>query len=231
MDLGKDLLFRILSSSSATIIHSAAKPNDLLDSILRQMISLLHDSSYLLENRKILLFLRRQETKSFKKGNHIRDDGSCIVHLVIPNPVFPFPQGSAFQTPLEQRQDHLVFLRNIEAQGNLPRHRVVLAFSERNIEASLAIGESCKIIADGRGNLVYELFSPFIHFGTFPADCPHLTDCHCPLAGRVPEDTPEFPAFSQVYLRNYNGQIIVTAAVYWGFSSVLRGPKTANTSL
>ena len=33
----------------------------------------------------------------------------------------------------------------------------------------------------------------------FPADCPHLTDCHCSQLERVPEDTPGFPAYSQVY--------------------------------
>ena len=44
--------------------------------------------------------------------------------------------------------------------------------------------------------------------GIFPADCPHLTDCHCLVPRRVPEDTPEFPAYSQVYLRNYNRSFV-----------------------
>ena len=41
----------------------------------------------------------------------------------------------------------------------------------------------------------------------FPADCPHrwivteLTSRNRSI--RVPADTPEFPAYSQVYLRNY----------------------------
>ena len=32
----------------------------------------------------------------------------------------------------------------------------------------------------------------------------------------------EFPAYSQVFLRNYNGDLIVTAAVYRGFDQELR---------
>ena len=36
---------------------------------------------------------------------------------------------------------------------------------------------------------------------------------------RVPPDAPDFPAYSQVYLRNYSGQLIVTAGLHWGFSS------------
>jgi len=38
----------------------------------------------------------------------------------------------------------------------------------------------------------------------FPADCPHPKDFHCHLRWRVPGDSTEFPAYSQVYLRNYN---------------------------
>jgi hypothetical protein len=44
-------------------------------------------------------------------------------------------------------------------------------------------------------------------------------------ARRNPASTEGFsdvPAFSQIFLRNYNGQLIVTAAVYWGFGSMLR---------
>ena len=32
----------------------------------------------------------------------------------------------------------------------------------------------------------------------------------------------DFPAYSQIFFRNYNGQLIVTAAVYRGFDSKLR---------
>ena len=37
----------------------------------------------------------------------------------------------------------------------------------------------------------------------------------------VAEDTPEFPADSQIFLRNYNGQFIVTAGVHQCFRSRL----------
>ena len=67
-------------------------------------------------------------------------------------------------------------------------------------------------------------------FWAFPADCPHWMDCHCRFLDEYHQILTEFPAYSQVFLRNYNGQIfIVTAAVYWGFSSLLR--LTANRSL
>ena len=38
---------------------------------------------------------------------------------------------------------------------------------------------------------------------------------------RVVRDAPDIPAYSQIYLRNYNGQFIVTAAIHWGLSSEL----------
>jgi hypothetical protein len=66
----------------------------------------------------------------------------------------------------------------------------------------------------------------------FPADCPHLADCHCRLTTTSTGGFSEFPAYSQVYLRNYNidpGTLcigvaisIVTAAVYRGFDQELR---------
>ena len=44
----------------------------------------------------------------------------------------------------------------------------------------------------------------------FPADCPHPVPCGV-------EDTWEFPAYGQIYLRNYNEvRFIVTAAVHQG---------------
>jgi len=44
--------------------------------------------------------------------------------------------------------------------------------------------------------------------GAFPADCPHLSHCHPPpIGGRVAQDPPGFPAYSQIYLRNYSGPV------------------------
>ena len=40
----------------------------------------------------------------------------------------------------------------------------------------------------------------------------------------------DVPAYSQIFLRNYNGQLIVTAAVYRGFDSKLRSSYPKLTS-
>ena len=55
----------------------------------------------------------------------------------------------------------------------------------------------------------------------FPADYLHWSDCHLRCFPQVPPDSSGFPAYSQIYFRNYDGQFIVTAAVYWGFPSKL----------
>ena len=70
---------------------------------------------------------------------------------------------------------------------------------------------------------VWPLRIPVLSRGpAFPADCLHRPIFTAGLAGEYGADTPGFPANSQIYLRNYNGQLIVTAAVYRRFSSELR---------
>src|SRR3990172_943186 len=64
----------------------------------------------------------------------------------------------------------------------------------------------------------------------FPADCLYRSDCHCRSGDRrVRAELPGFPAYGRIYLRNYNGQLIVTAAVHRGFDSELRPGKPGLT--
>ena len=83
---------------------------------------------------------------------------------------------------------------------------------------------------------VWPLRIPLELQAAFPADCAHRTHFHRLDSRLVAPDTPEFPAYSQLHSRNlfregqtracsrvvYLRTVIVTAAVYRGFSSQLR---------
>src|SRR5207249_10517938 len=57
----------------------------------------------------------------------------------------------------------------------------------------------------------------------FPADCPHLSDCHCrQFHGEYRRIHRVFQHIARFVLETTAVQNIVTAAVYWGFHSERR---------
>src|SRR5271169_5756314 len=119
------------------------------------MLPCLEQFSQFDELREVTLLLRRQEMKSAKKRNHVVQNRLEIVHLVIPDAVLALAHRPAFQVPLEQRQDHGIALRDVEAERHLPWQRVILPRPEAHIEASLPIHEAGQIAADLDRNTLY----------------------------------------------------------------------------
>src|SRR5206468_5588590 len=74
-----------------------------------------------------------------------------------------------------------------------------------------------------RGSGVWSLRILSDRRSAFPADCPHLMDCHCrQVRGEYQRIHRLFQHIARFVLGTTAVQAIVTAAVYWGFPSERR---------
>src|SRR5262245_43862040 len=137
------------------------------------MSTLSDDFGGLLEVGEVAFLLRGEKPKPLKERDHVLDDGHEVVDLVIPDPIVSLPHRPATEVTLEQRQDHLIALRDVEAERDLPRSLVVVPRTERHVEAPFTVGKTSEVITDVRWDLAYVEHQ----VQAFPADYPHLTDC------------------------------------------------------
>jgi hypothetical protein len=56
--------------------------------------------------------------------------------------------------PLEEGQYDPILLRYVEAEGDLPRYGIVLAWPERDVEAAFSVSKARQVVPDLRWNLL-----------------------------------------------------------------------------
>src|SRR6266540_3424247 len=83
-----------------------------------------------------------------EERNHILVDGGEVVDLIVPDTITPLSHRSAAEVPLELREDDLIALGDVEAEGNLPWHPVIAPRAEGNVEAALPIREASQVASD-----------------------------------------------------------------------------------
>jgi hypothetical protein len=112
------------------------------------MASPSQDFRDLLELRKVASLSRGEEMESVEEWNHVLQNRSQVVNLVVPDPVLALAHRATLEVALEQRKDHWIPLRDVEAQRDFPRALVVFAGPEGNVEAPLGIGEASQVPRD-----------------------------------------------------------------------------------
>src|ERR1051326_5002141 len=136
----------------AAIVHVFPNRENLLNSFRRQMTAFFHQRYDLLELRKISFLLSREKRKPFEERNHILYDGAEVCYLVIPNAIRSTSKSAVTQVSFKQSEYHSIFLRHVEADGNLPWNRIILARTKGNVEASFTVSKSREVVTYFRRN-------------------------------------------------------------------------------
>src|SRR5919108_5162566 len=109
-----DFLVRV--STLSPIVHIVSDVQNLFDSFSCSMFPAANDLGDLLELRKIAFLLCGKKMETFKKRNYVFQDRSEVIHLVVPDSILALPHRAALQVALEERQNHWITLRDIEAK-------------------------------------------------------------------------------------------------------------------
>src|SRR5215210_1171885 len=139
----------------AAVVHVFPDLEYLTDTVWVQMRTLPYEGNDLLELAEVPLLFRRQEREPFKERDHVLRDSVEVGDFVVPHTVRSAPERSASQMSLEESEDHTILLRNVEAQRDLPRHRVILSRSKRDVEATFSVCKAREVVTDLGWYLLY----------------------------------------------------------------------------
>ena len=123
------------------------------------MLALSYEGHNLLELAEVSLLLGGQERKPLEERYHVLSKSRQVGGLVVPHSVRPASKSAASQVTLEEGQYDPVLLRHVEAERDLPRNRVILSRSERDIETSFSIRKARQVIP----YLRWDLLDPRVH--------------------------------------------------------------------
>ena len=103
-----DLFVRVPTLSS--VIHIVSNLQYLFDSFPGSVLSFTNNLRDLLELCKIAFLLRGKKLEMVKKRNHVLQNRSKVVDLVVPHSVLTLPHCAASQMAFEERQNDWITL-------------------------------------------------------------------------------------------------------------------------
>src|SRR5215212_1765969 len=143
----------------ASVVHAFTDLKYLPNTVSPQMLTLLHKGNDLLELPEVSLLLGRQERKPLEERYYVLRQGRQVGGLVVPHTIGPASKSAAPQVPLEEGQYDPIPLRYVEAERDLPRYGIVLAWPKRNVEAAFPVCKARQVIP----NLRWNLLDPRVH--------------------------------------------------------------------
>jgi hypothetical protein len=188
----KDFFVQIPTLSTIIRVESNAK--DFNHALSREMLASSQNTRQVDKFGKITSLLGRKKPEALEERNDLLDEIFEIVDLEVPDAIRTLSRCSALEVRLEDLQDGALALRDVETQRHFPGKHVIAPRTERNVEASFAIGKPREVITNGVWNRRYieHRFESFLLIARTPRVVTALT------VGRVPGDTPGFPAYSQI---------------------------------
>src|SRR3989442_10316511 len=130
----------------SAVVHVRPNPKDLCDPIPIHRRPFGQQERKSLEFREIALLLCRKEAKMIEKRDYVFPQGREVVDLVVPDSVVPLAHRPTSEVPFELREDYLITLGDVEAQGNFPRCPIVAPRPERDVETALAVREAGQVV-------------------------------------------------------------------------------------
>ena len=143
----------------ASVVHTFTDLEYPPNTVSPQMLTLSNEGNDLLELAEVSLLLGRQERKPLEERYDVLRQSRQVGGLVVPHPARPTSKGATAQVPLEEGQYDPILLRYVEAEGDLPRYRVVFAWPKRDVETAFSVRKARQIIP----NLRWDLLDPRVH--------------------------------------------------------------------
>jgi len=198
------------------------------------MFLVIHKPNDFFPNWEISFFVCGEKTEFVEKRHDSLLQWMNIRYFVIHDAVRSFPKRPASELFFNEGKNYSIFLRDIKWSGYFPVSLIIITIFQGNIKTSFSVSKTCDIVAESR---LY-IFQPIIiHF--FDVAKPFLLIA-CVITLSLPNRRsassnkhffpqiyilsrayilkPGFPAFSKIFLRNYNvlSCSIVTADIHQG---------------